>query len=31
MILYNHVFGEDPLHKFHLEDFHNNNIVTLYI
>jgi len=32
MILYNnHVFGEDPLHKFHLEDFHDNNDVVIHL
>ena len=32
MILYNHSgFGEDPLHKFHLEDFHNNSEVIIHL
>lgn len=32
MILYNSsVFGEDPLHKFHFEDFHNDNETTIHL
>ena len=32
MILYNdNIFYEDPLHKFHLEDFHTDNNVVIHL
>jgi hypothetical protein len=32
MIVYNNqVFSEDPLHKFHLEDFHKNDDVIIHL
>lgn len=32
MIPYNSsIFGEDPLHKFYFEDFHNDNETTTHL